>query len=112
MQTLQDQYAALLKRTHAASEAMKQVERLTPKVKVKEAEIAALEASVVTCPEGQTKNGLAKRIETLKGSLGKLKEDMTTAEFDLTAILDLSVPYHVPHADAAIGTEGGESTAE
>jgi hypothetical protein len=109
MQTLQQQYTALLKRTHAASDAIKLIERLTPKVKVKEAEIAALEASVVTCPEGQTKNGLAKRIETLKVSLSKLKEDLTTVEFDLTAILDLSVFYHVSHVAVVTGTEGGES---
>lgn len=139
MQTLQQQLIALNRRANAASDAIKLIESLKPKIEVKNAEIAALQASLTTCPGGKTKAGLTKRIETLQKNVAKLEESLSKAERMAEMFLDLSKPIEfitppatpatadaVPllpeHADIpagasetlppATGTEGGESPQE
>jgi prefoldin subunit 5 len=135
MQTLQQQLIALNKRAHAASDAIKLIESLKPKIEVKNAEIAALQAGLATCPEGRSKAGLTKRIETLQKNVAKLEESLATTTAKAGIILDLSTPYnpapatadeskpdtegdHAGDADRdeeqppAAGTEGGDSPQE
>jgi hypothetical protein len=113
MQTLQQQLIALNRRANAASDAIKLIESLKPKIEVKNAEIAALQASLTTCPEGKTKAGLTKRIETLQKNVAKLAANLDTAEKTAAIILDLSTPYNpTPATAGASGDGSGENLPE
>ncbi len=111
MQTLQQQLIALNRRANAASDAIKLIESLKPKIEVKNAEIAALQASLTTCPEGKTKAGLAKRIGTLQKNVSKLEESLATTTAKAGVILDLSTPYN-PALATPEGTEPTVSDPE
>ncbi len=114
MQTLQQQLIALNRRANAASDAIKLIESLKPKIEVKDAEIAALQASLTTCPEGKTKAGLTKRIETLQKNIAKLQESLATTTAKAGIILDLSTPYNPAPAtpEEASGDGSGENLPE
>jgi hypothetical protein len=110
MQTLQKQLIALNRRAHAASDAIKLIESLKPKIEIKDAEIAALQASLGTCPEGKTKAGLVKRIETLQKNVAKLAASLDDATKQATFLLDLNMPYNP--APTATGDGSGEKLPE
>lgn len=110
MQTTKEKLTALTSRVLAADEALKRADNLSTKIAVKEAKITALEASISVCPDGKTKKGLEKRVETLKNNMIVMIEKRDDFLIVAEVAVDLDCTFVTKTVEpAATGTEGGES---